>query len=685
MWRGETGAPCVCFAHCEASGLCVAGDADGRLAAYDVARGERVWFHTDNTDTRPTAVAVGAGVVVVGFADGTTRAFELASGRRLRARGATMASAVTCAAVDGATGRVAAAAGADVRRGRSSSVGTERSGAATWLVGHEEPVRCGSRRRRVAAAAVRTRASAAASARRGSARARPETRRARPALLTAGDDATTRAWDASSGACVLELEGPPGTTEAEHAGQVPVEWTYTPPPGITALDTWCGLVVEGRADGSVLVWTGALEGIARAMRDLDEEEAVRAAPSPSRERRDESAKKTKTDAKERARSPSRDASSSNPKPQNLEMVTGDGSGSGRLVDDDSVFRDTIEAFPSREDRGRGDRGDDDEKKKKGEESASSSRRAAPPATYRRWWAHGDRVTRVVANRGRVVSVALDGSCHVLALSADTLARAARWKADVAGASASAPRRRPARRESAGAAAAPALGGSVRDGRGGGRRGARRRDARPARRRVRGCCGRRGRRGRAAHGGELERDELVRRRGRRRSRGACARRTRLSGGLVTDAAFAAETAWTVSVSYGQIVSASAASAAARAAHAAASVTASAAAETASIAERLGREVGRGASSMSRSASDAVSKSFGAHGAGSYGFWVFEDGGAAFFPGFGFGGYARGWTFREHASAGIECVAVTGQMLITADVDGNVVVRHFGDRAAVASNA
>ena len=27
---------CVCFAHCEASGLCVAGDADGEVAAYDV-------------------------------------------------------------------------------------------------------------------------------------------------------------------------------------------------------------------------------------------------------------------------------------------------------------------------------------------------------------------------------------------------------------------------------------------------------------------------------------------------------------------------------------------------------------------------------------------------------------------------------------------------------------------------
>ena len=477
----------------------------------------------------------------------------------------------------------------------------------------------------------------------------------------------------------MELEGPPGTTEAEHAGQVPVEWTYTPPPGITALDTWCGLVVEGRADGSVLVWTGALEGIARAMRDLDEEEAVRAAPSPSRERRDESAKKTKTDAKERARSPSRDASSSNPKPQNLEMVTGDGSGSGRLVDDDSVFRDTIEAFPSREDRGRGDRGDDDEKKKKGEESTSSSRRAAPPATYRRWWAHGDRVTRVVANRERVVSVALDGSCHVLALGADTLARAALGRRGGRVASPRRPgaarvrRRRRAPRSAdlfeTGAAALP-------------RRAASRRApgaaASPQALRPRGRAAAR----RTASWSETSSFVVAAAVG---SRGAWRAADRLSGGLVTDAAFAAETAWTVSVSYGQIVSASAASAAARAAHAAASVTASAAAETASIAERLGREVGRGASSMSRSASDAVSKSFGAHGAGSYGFWVFEDGGAAFFPGFGFGGYARGWTFREHASAGIECVAVTGQMLITADVDGNVVVRHFGDRAAVASNA
>jgi hypothetical protein len=151
VWRGETGAPCVCFAHCEASGLSVAGDADGGLAAYDVARGERVWFHTDTKKkreafSRPTAVAVGAGVAVVGFADGTTRAFELASGRRLRARGATMASAVTCAAVDDATGWVAAAAGADVATWpiQLDARSAERRGndGVTWLVGHEDPVRC---------------------------------------------------------------------------------------------------------------------------------------------------------------------------------------------------------------------------------------------------------------------------------------------------------------------------------------------------------------------------------------------------------------------------------------------------------------------------------------------------------------------------------------------------------------
>ena len=58
-----------------------------------------------------------------------------------------------------------------------------------------------------------------------------------------------------------ELEGPPGTAEAEHAGQTPVEWQYSPPPGVTALDVWAGQIVEGRDDGSVLHWSGAFDGL----------------------------------------------------------------------------------------------------------------------------------------------------------------------------------------------------------------------------------------------------------------------------------------------------------------------------------------------------------------------------------------------------------------------------------------
>ena len=56
-----------------------------------------------------------------------------------------MASAVTCAAVDDATGWVAAAAGADVATwpiqldGNGNGNGND---GVTWLVGHEEPVRC---------------------------------------------------------------------------------------------------------------------------------------------------------------------------------------------------------------------------------------------------------------------------------------------------------------------------------------------------------------------------------------------------------------------------------------------------------------------------------------------------------------------------------------------------------------
>ena len=83
---------------------------------------------------------------------------------------------------------------------------------------------------------------------------------ARACVVTGSDDGAIRVFDAASGALLRELAGPPGTTEAEHAGQTPVAWTYEPPPGVSCVAAYCGVVVEGRDDGSVLVWTAALDG-----------------------------------------------------------------------------------------------------------------------------------------------------------------------------------------------------------------------------------------------------------------------------------------------------------------------------------------------------------------------------------------------------------------------------------------
>ena len=69
----------ACFAFCETSGVCVAGDVGGTLAAYDVKSGARVWRSSTGDDSdgnnfvRPTCLALGAGVAVFGMADGTTR------------------------------------------------------------------------------------------------------------------------------------------------------------------------------------------------------------------------------------------------------------------------------------------------------------------------------------------------------------------------------------------------------------------------------------------------------------------------------------------------------------------------------------------------------------------------------------------------------------------------------------
>ena len=103
-----------------------------------------------------------------------------------------------------------------------------------------------------------------------------------PFLVTGGDDATIRIWDPVSGRCLRELEGPPGTAEAEHAGQTPVEWRYSPPPGVTCVDVWAGQIVEGRDDGSVLHWSGAFDGL-RFDHEVDGLEDV---PNPTNRKTD---------------------------------------------------------------------------------------------------------------------------------------------------------------------------------------------------------------------------------------------------------------------------------------------------------------------------------------------------------------------------------------------------------------
>lgn len=567
------------FAFCKKQSVCVVGDTGGNVAAYDVIRGMRVWRSEkfNDEDVSSTACSIGTDVVVVGFANGDVTSYDLWSGDSQHE--SKMSGAVTCVTIASNSASIAAAAGVDVAAWEMQHTARSQNQNARWLVGHNECVRV---MRFVTGA--------------GGVSASGLHKRNSSILLTAGDDATTRVWDVTSGELLLELEGPPGTTEAEHAGQVPVEWTYTPPPGITALDVWCGLVVEGRADGTLLVWTGALE-------DTEKEKE---------------------------------------KDTSVEML-------------DTVM-----------------------------DVASPVRRIAP-ATYRRWWAHDDAVTQLVVGSGRVVSTGKDGATHVLALGAETLAYAARWGSNAHGVSGSnqsasdgkpyanshvvsfapfsttsttpsPPRRRSSEffehlgHAGSASVTAAARGVATRAWRGGEFAGA---AAAAAARRT----------------AESWSDEFA----SAAAVGTEAWRVadRLSGGVASKSYSAADRAWCVGVSAGVSLSSAAASAAGSAAR----VTATAAAETAETIERIANEVGRSAHSMSRTWSNQKS---------SFTFWRFDDG-EAFFPGFGFGGGARGWTFREHGEVGVFCVSVTGQLLITGDANGNIVVRHFGGCGAIGAAA
>ena len=254
--------PVLCLA--AEDGLAVAGSSDGTIAVYDIVAGTRLHSTLARRGDPVVCVAIGGGWVVAGLSTGGV---EVRAARDGRHTGGASAAAgmliaahppqhddiVRCVDIDAAAGLAAAASGTDVavwalalspppthlaggerERGACGFRPTQaQHPPAVWLRGHTEPVRslCFAR-----SCALHC-----------------------PALVTGGDDATLRVWDAMTGRCLRELEGPPGTSEAEHAGQVPVGWTYRPPPGVTCVTVWAGQVVEGRDDGSVLVWTGVFE------------------------------------------------------------------------------------------------------------------------------------------------------------------------------------------------------------------------------------------------------------------------------------------------------------------------------------------------------------------------------------------------------------------------------------------
>lgn len=290
--------PATCMAH--GDGIAVVGHGkNGLIRGFDVDAGIETFTRRTPCASPVSAVAIGGGWIVAGTDGGAvvtmsavdgTDVVARAGGSRLRdwevggsipggvgssgvSRRFFRANAsprlergVTACAVDPSGRFAAVAAGAEVvtwtvcdetsdeddddvlfPRRRSFGDGLTR------LVGHSETVRCvtfvprpadGTRGDGVGTSEVRSPAG-------------PQT----PFLVTGGDDATIRVWDPVSGRCLRELEGPPGTAEAEHAGQTPVEWRYSPPPGVTCIDVWAGQIVEGRDDGSVLHWSGAFDGV----------------------------------------------------------------------------------------------------------------------------------------------------------------------------------------------------------------------------------------------------------------------------------------------------------------------------------------------------------------------------------------------------------------------------------------
>ena len=272
-------------------------------------------------------------------------------------------------------------------------------------------------------------------------------------VVTGGDDASVRVWDARAGRCLRTLEGPPGVAEAVHAGQVPVEWSYRPPPATRVVRVWGGVVVDGRDDGSVLAWSGVFDGLEAAeedaLRDDDDRRAVgrrrriRGEDGTSSTRSRSSAAGGETDGVNvdvdvDARAYGAFAHARTPEKREDEDV--EDTDTDEEEEEEEEYNDReiggvkglIRQFSAEKKKGQSPFATSSSSSSfsnthlggpssspGGASSPSWSRR---PASYRRWWVHTDAVASVVVRGGRIVTVSVDGGCHVLPLPDDVLCR-----------------------------------------------------------------------------------------------------------------------------------------------------------------------------------------------------------------------------------------------------------------------
>jgi hypothetical protein len=218
---------------------------------------------------------------------------------------------------------------------------------------------------------------------------------------------------------------------------------------------WGGVVVDGRDDGSVLAWSGVFDGLDAAeedaLRDDDDRRAVgrrrriRGEDGTSSTRSRSSAAGGETDGVDvdvdvDARAYGAFAHARTPEKREDEDVEDTDTDEEEEEEEEEEYNDReiggvkglIRQFSAEKKKGQSPFATSSSSSSfsnthlggpssspGGASSPSWSRR---PASYRRWWVHTDAVASIVVRGGRVVTVSVDGGCHVLPLPDDVLCR-----------------------------------------------------------------------------------------------------------------------------------------------------------------------------------------------------------------------------------------------------------------------